>query len=244
MRSHDRARLIRAMQEGQPLGAEDVMYVRGRHRGPFGPGGFGPGGLGPGGFGPGGFGPGPFGGRGGRGPGRRGMRRRRGDVRLALLMLLDLDGPANGYQLMQALTERSDGRWTPSPGSVYPALSQLEDEGLIRAAQGDTGRVFEITDAGREQLAERGEERAPWEPDDQDAADTFRDLRHLTATTVKAAWQVFQEGDERQIARARELLDQTRRGLYRLLADGAGPDPAPDGESSGDERGEPDSATA
>ena len=75
--------------------------------------------MGPGGFGP--MGP-------GFGPGRASAdhevarRRRRGDVRLALLMLLSLDSPMNGYQLMQGLEERSDGRWRPSPGSVYPAL--------------------------------------------------------------------------------------------------------------------------
>src|SRR5579875_1416932 len=112
-------------------------------------------GMGPG-FGP-GFGPGPGGHRG---------RRRRGDVRLALLMLLSLESPLNGYQLMQGLEERSDGRWRPSPGSVYPALQQLEDEGLIRAVQteGESGRAFELTDAGRGHLAERGEQKPPWEP--------------------------------------------------------------------------------
>src|SRR5215472_14523876 len=94
-------------------------------------------------FGPrGGFGPrGPFGGP---------HRRRRGEVRNALLLLL-AEEPRNGYQLMQEIEQRSDGSWRPSPGSVYPALSQLEDEGLVRAVQSDSGRLFEITDAGREQ---------------------------------------------------------------------------------------------
>ncbi len=84
-------------------------------------------------------------------------------MRLALLLLLEVDGPANGYQLMQALEERSDGRWRPSPGSVYPALSQLEDEGLISSvqAEGESGRAFALTDAGREQLAERGDDARP-----------------------------------------------------------------------------------
>src|ERR1700722_7556537 len=89
----------------------------------------------------GGFGGPPFGG--GRG------RRRRGDVRVGLLLLL-ADEPRNGYQLMQAIEELSGGRWRPSPGSVYPTLSQLEDEGLIRATEADGARQFEITDAGRQ----------------------------------------------------------------------------------------------
>ena len=76
-------------------------------------------------------------------------RRRRGDVRAALLLLL-AEEPRNGYQLMQAIEERSGGRWRPSPGSVYPTLAQLEDEGLIRATERDGTKLFEITDAGRE----------------------------------------------------------------------------------------------
>src|SRR5947209_335815 len=99
--------------------------------------------------GPGFGGPG-FGGRGFGGPpwgGSRG-RRRRGDVRVAILRLLS-EEPRNGYQVMQEIEERSAGRWRPSPGSVYPALSQLEDEGLIRATERDGVKVFELTDAGQ-----------------------------------------------------------------------------------------------
>jgi len=185
------------------------MFVRHRHGGPFGQRG------GPFGPGRGGFGPGPFPGGPG-GPRGRG-RRRRGDVRAALLLLL-AEEPRNGYQLMQTLEERSDGRWRPSPGSVYPALAQLEDEGFVRSIQSDSGRTFEITDAGREHVAERGEHKPPWEDDEDEAGDTLAQFRHVVISTGKAAWQVAQDGDEKQIARAIELLTETRRGLYRLLA--------------------------
>src|SRR5437764_12202301 len=107
------------------------------------------------GFGPGPFGdigPGPFGW--GRGPRGRGRKARRGDIRTAALLLL-AEEPRNGYQIMQVLEERSGGVWRPSPGSVYPALSQLEDEGLIRSEDRDGRKVFALTDASRAQVAER-----------------------------------------------------------------------------------------
>src|SRR5919107_2960735 len=112
-----------------------------------------------------GFGP-PFGpGFGGFGP--RGPRARRGDVRAALLVLL-AEEPRNGYGLMQEIEARSNGAWRPSPGSVYPALSQLEDEGLVRAEERDGSRVFTLTDAGREYVGSN-DLGAPWEAVRDDA---------------------------------------------------------------------------
>ena len=156
------------------------------------------------------FGGGPFGG--GRG------RKRRGDVRIALLMLL-VEEPRNGYQLMQAIEERSGGRWRPSPGSVYPTLAQLEDEGLIRASERDGTKLFELTDAGRAHLEERGDETAPWDAGDDPHASTFIEIRGLTMQVGKAAWEVAQVGDERQVERATEILSEARRSLYRILAE-------------------------
>ena len=93
----------------------------------------------------GGFG-GPFGGFGpGRGPRGRGRKARRGDIRTAALLLLN-EEPRNGYQIMQEVEERSDGVWRPSPGSVYPALQQLEDEGLIRSEELEGRKLFALTD--------------------------------------------------------------------------------------------------
>jgi DNA-binding PadR family transcriptional regulator len=142
-------------------------------------------------------------------------------VRIALLLLL-AEGPNNGYQLMKALEERSEGQWSPSPGSVYPALSQLEDEGLIRSVQeaSEPGRSFEITDAGREHLAERGEQKPPWELDDSDELGNDRKaFGRALASAAKAAAQVVQEGDQEKIAQATEQLNELRRSLYRLLAE-------------------------
>ncbi|HET9074328.1 MAG TPA: PadR family transcriptional regulator [Solirubrobacteraceae bacterium] len=166
------------------------------------------------GFGPGDFGP-------GRGPrhGGPGGRRRRGDIRLGLLLLLG-DGPANGYGLIQGLTERSEGAWTPSPGSVYPTLAQLQDEGLIagRPTENSSGTTYELTDQGREYLAGLGEVRAPWE-DDADKEHPAYQFRRTVGALVKAAVQVVQDGDPEKTQKALDLLNATRRELYRLLAE-------------------------
>jgi DNA-binding PadR family transcriptional regulator len=168
------------------------------------------------------FGGGPGGGPGwGGGPGRFGGgrgRRRRGDVRTALLLLL-ADEPRNGYQLMQAIEERSDGRWRPSPGSVYPALSQLEDEGLIRSTERDGAKLFEITDAGHEQLGDRDGKSPPWEMEDDPAFEAAGEFRSLIHQLALATMQVVGAGNEDQMRRAREALTETRRRLYRILAE-------------------------
>jgi DNA-binding PadR family transcriptional regulator len=164
---------------------------------------------------------GPFGAPGGWGPHRRGRgRARRGDVRLALLRLL-AEEPRNGYQLMQAIEERSEGLWRPSPGSVYPTLSQLEDEGLITSVEAEGARQFEITDAGREHLDSRGDEPAPWTPAREEGENPLSELAPLVIQIGKATFQVAAVGNQIQRERARELLADTRRALYRILAEDA-----------------------
>jgi len=135
--------------------------------------------------------------------------------------MLLAEEPRNGYQLMQTIEERSGGRWRPSPGSVYPTLSQLEDEGLIRAVEHDGTKLFEITDSGRERLNELKTDPAPWEPDEQEdnpQANSLSEIASLIIQIGKAAWQVAQEGDERQTEKACKTLAETRRALYRILA--------------------------
>jgi len=156
------------------------------------------------------FGPYPMGG--GRG------RRRRGDVRASVLLLL-AEQPRNGYQLMQLIEERSGGRWRPSPGSVYPTLAQLEDERLIRPTEVEGAKLFELTAAGRKHLGRHSHGDAPWHEDPDDAAaQACHELRALTHGVHLAAAQVAQAGNEEQVARAAQLLSETRRDLYRILA--------------------------
>jgi DNA-binding PadR family transcriptional regulator len=180
-----------------------------------------------------GFGPGfPFGGPGfpgfpGGGP-RRGPRVRRGDVRSAILALL-AEEPRNGYQIIQELAERSGGIWRPSPGSVYPALQQLEDEGLVRLEEQDGRKQYRLTDAGREYVAAHASETAaPWETVAGTVRDDMREARDLFAQVAVAFWQVA-HGSPAQVAAGKRVLADTRRALYGILADGD--DPAEDDDT-------------
>jgi DNA-binding PadR family transcriptional regulator len=133
--------------------------------------------------------------------------------------MLLAEEPRNGYQLMQTIEERSGGRWRPSPGSVYPTLSQLEDEGLIRGVEHEGTKLFEITDQGRERLAESKVDPAPWEQEDDPGAHGLSEIGPQMFQIAKAAWQVAQEGDERQVQKAAQTLAEARRALYRILAE-------------------------
>jgi DNA-binding PadR family transcriptional regulator len=162
---------------------------------------------------------GPFGFSRGGGPRGRGRRARRGDIRTAALLLL-AEEPRNGYQIMQEVRERSGDMWRPSPGSVYPTLAQLEDEGLIRTEEGDGRKLFVLTDEGRAVLAERGDGRpAPWEQTGEGAGEA-PELGRLMREVGFAFMQVIRTGSEGQLVSAREVLAGTRRDLYRILADG------------------------
>src|SRR3954453_23416985 len=156
---------------------------------------------------------------GGPGFGRR-RRASRGDVRTAALLLL-AEEPRNGYQIMQELEERTDGLWRPSPGSVYPALQQLEDEGLIRSEEADGRRLYHLTDAGLAYVAERPEDQpAPWETFTDNVSDQHGETAALMRDVAMAFAQVMRAGGEAQLAEASKVLAETRRALYRILAEG------------------------
>jgi DNA-binding PadR family transcriptional regulator len=141
----------------------------------------------------------------------------RGDVRVGILVLLS-EGPMHGYQIIQELGERSGGMWRPSPGSIYPTLQLLEDQGLVKSEESEGRRVFQLTDAGRAEVAKRGEDAvAPWEPFGQDTP--MLELREVGFGVMTALMQVTHSGTERQIARAKEILAEARKSLYRLLAE-------------------------
>ena len=186
--------------------------------------------------------------RGSRGPGRRGApwssgpppwlqgliglaqsgaqaprapRVRRGDVRAAILDVLAVE-PMNGYQVIQQIAERSGGAWKPSPGSVYPTVQQLEDEGLVEGIDGDGRRLLRLTDEGRAYVEEHPDElAATWRPFDEAGEDEGPgDLKPVIGQVMGAVWQVVVSGTQQQKAEATEILADTRRRLYGLLAEG------------------------
>jgi DNA-binding PadR family transcriptional regulator len=138
---------------------------------------------------------------------------------MALLMLL-AEEPRNGYQLMQTIEERSEGNWRPSPGSVYPVLSQLQDEGLVQATEREGAKLFELTDTGQREVQSAETQTPPWETDEAaPGAQDFRQLRRLLPEIARASAQVIQWGSEPQIAQAIETLKEARRKLYRILSE-------------------------
>jgi DNA-binding PadR family transcriptional regulator len=122
---------------------------------------------------------------------------------------------------MQEVEERSGGLWSPSPGSVYPALQQLEDEGLIRAEEIDGRKLFVLTDSGLEQVEERDSDRpAPWDEVGGELGNERMQVGQALRAVAIAGAQVIRTGDDAQMAQAQRILDAARRDLYRVLADG------------------------
>ncbi len=162
-------------------------------------------------------GPGPFGGDPFDDGGRR--RGRRGDLKFVLLELL-AEQPRHGYELIKALEQRNAGFYRPSPGSVYPLLQLLEDEGSVTSDQVEGKRIYTITDAGR-QLLEQHQQRRP--QGRSDAASTGPDaeqetLQRSVMALMSSVKEVARHGTAEQRRAALERLDATRRELYRILA--------------------------
>jgi DNA-binding PadR family transcriptional regulator len=183
----------------------------------------------------------------------RGPRVRRGDVRVAILAVL-AEGPLNGYQVIQEISDRTDGAWRPSPGSVYPTISQLEDEGLVEGDDERGRRTLELTETGRTFLAEHADEvEQVWAPfarqreerEEQEGRDTddgddgvdFANLRPELGRVMNAVWQIITTGTDEQRRAAIGALVEARRALYQILADHPG---GPDGPEAHDEVDEVD----
>jgi DNA-binding PadR family transcriptional regulator len=151
----------------------------------------------------------------GMGPPRR---MRRGDVRFAVIDVL-AEAPMHGYEIIRTLEERSGGRWRPSPGSVYPTLQLLADEGLVTAADVDGRRVYSLTDAGRAAREARGGDDRTWEWTGVDDDDPRAKVGEAAFGVQEAAMQVIRLGTADQVARAHDALNTARRALYALLAE-------------------------
>jgi DNA-binding PadR family transcriptional regulator len=161
----------------------------------------------------------------------RAPRARRGDVRVAILAVL-ADGPLNGYQVIQEIAERTGGVWRPSPGSVYPTISQLEDEGLLEGDDERGRRTVRLSEDGRAFLADHQDEVAEvWAPyaegattaeDDDEPGVDFASLKPELGRVMNAVWQIITTGTDDQRKAAVGVLVEARRALYQILADHPG----------------------
>jgi DNA-binding PadR family transcriptional regulator len=170
--------------------------------------------------GPGMGGPGmghPFGGFGRRGRGGRRSGGRRANVRAAILSLLN-ERPMHGYEMIQELDQRTGGVWRPSPGSVYPTLQLLEDEGLIASQESGGRKAYSLTDAGREE-GTKAAEQAPWKEFSEDTVASGHDTREAVTGVLNAMRQIRSGRNHKQWTRAVEVLNETKRKLYAILAE-------------------------
>jgi DNA-binding PadR family transcriptional regulator len=153
---------------------------------------------------------------GGRHYGRGGSRARRGDIRAAVLALL-AERPMHGYEMITELEERTGGVWRPSAGSIYPTLQLLEEQGLIHGEEADGKRRFTLTDEGRVETEKR--ESLPWEEVSAGVDPQALRLRRAALQLRAAVQQVARAGSEDQLSRSADLLDETRRQIYAVLAE-------------------------
>jgi DNA-binding PadR family transcriptional regulator len=138
-------------------------------------------------------------------------------VRASILALLK-DRPMHGYEMIQEIAERSGGAWKPSPGSVYPTLQLLEDEGLIVSASEGGKKLFSLTDGGRA-AAEEGPE-APWEEASRGVDwEALGEIRQAGFGLMEAFGQVWKTGSKEQREKALAVINESRRKLYLILAD-------------------------
>lgn len=145
-----------------------------------------------------------------------GTRMGRGDVRVALLALL-AEQPMHGYQMIREIEERTDGRWKPSAGSVYPTLQLLTDEGVVSVETTNDRKTYSLTEAGREEAAEAAAS-APWHSDPAREASPFGAVPKAGIDLAQAVAQVVRTGTAAQHDKAVEVLTDARRKIYSILA--------------------------
>ena len=149
---------------------------------------------------------------------RMGGRARRGDVRAAILALLS-ERPMHGYEIIQEVGERTGGVWEPSPGSVYPTLQMLEDEGLVTAQESEGRKRYALTEQGTAEAERRSSEEKPWEQVSRGTSSSTMELRRLGFQIFGAVKQIGETGTEQQLQQVVEILSDTRKRVYRILAE-------------------------
>lgn len=146
-----------------------------------------------------------------------------GDLRLYLLNLLD-ESPRHGYDLMQALSDRTGGTYTPSAGTIYPRLSKLEEEGLVTKSVDGRKTVYEITDAGRAEVSARAHEL---EGIEAGLADSVRLIAEEVRGSVRAAMKSLR-ADLAASAQSEREQAESARAQARAAASASTSDDARD----------------
>lgn len=164
--------------------------------------------------------------RGGRRAGGR-DRARRGDARTIILDAL-ADGPKHGYEVIKALEERSAGRYVPSPGTVYPTLQYLEDQGLVRSHEEAERRVYQLTEAGQAELETQARHVAAfWErmggrglpPATQHELNFLHEeLEHLNRIVRSALRPIVAEDQTDTIRRVRAAVEECQAKVRQIIA--------------------------
>ncbi|MET0780146.1 MAG: PadR family transcriptional regulator [Microbacterium sp.] len=146
-----------------------------------------------------------------------GTRMGRGDVRAAVIALL-AEKPMHGYQIIQQIEERSGGSWKPSPGSVYPTLQLLADEGLIKAEESNGRKTYSLTDEGQQVADAAAVKSAPWESSAPRDSARMSALPKAGIDLAQAVAQVGRSGSPEQVKEAVAVLDDARRKIFSILA--------------------------
>jgi DNA-binding PadR family transcriptional regulator len=146
-----------------------------------------------------------------------GCRARRGDIRTAIVRLLS-EQPMHGYQIIQELSTRSKGAWSPSAGSIYPALQLMADEGIVTSQETGGKKIFSLTEAGVALAAESASQPAPWD-EAAEGSGGNQGYREAAGQLVQAVWQVGMNGSADQVTRATEIITDARKKIYAILAE-------------------------
>ena len=148
---------------------------------------------------------------------KAGPRMGRGDVRATVLALL-AEKPMHGFQIIHEIEERSGGMWKPSPGSVYPTLQLLADEGLVQAEESDGRKTYSLTDEGRAAADAAFDRSTPWRAQGSRDNGWSTALPKAGIDLAQAAAQVGRSGNAEQVKQAVAVLEEARRKLFSILA--------------------------
>ena len=138
----------------------------------------------------------------------------RGDIRTAILVALT-EEPMHGYQIIKAIEERTQGRWRPSAGSVYPTLQLLADEGLVSTQTEQDRKIYSLTESGKEAAAAA---TAPWGDDEECEPKVLGAIPKAGMDLAQAVGQALRTGNAAQHEQVVEVLDAARRKVYAILA--------------------------